>query len=55
LSREGQNAYQMIVAGSDSLRVDVPKDSVPAYKRRLQRANYKLIDNPETRDLGPIR
>ena len=51
LSREGQIAYQTIVVGSDSLRIDIPKNSVPAYKRRLEKAQYEMIDNPETRDL----
>jgi iron(III) transport system substrate-binding protein len=59
LSREGQIAYQTIIAkieGShrDSLRIDIPKDEIPPLERRLDGVSYVDVDTPERRDMRPI-
>jgi hypothetical protein len=35
-SREGQILYQKIWEKADSLRIDIPKDDVPSYSRRVE-------------------
>lgn len=55
LSREGQIAYQRLQFGSDSLRVDIPKDNVAPHARRIEGAYYMELDNPEWRNPEPIR
>ena len=54
LSREGQILYQKVFGDRDSLRIDIPKNTVAAHVRRQKNANYHIIDNPETRDITPI-
>jgi iron(III) transport system substrate-binding protein len=55
LSREGQIAYQKIFdPGHDSLRIDIPKDNVPADIRRVDGVKYLFIDKPEWIDMKPI-
>jgi hypothetical protein len=54
LSREGQIAYQKIFEKPDSRRIDIPKDDVPAYSRRVEGVRYVTSDRPEWMDLKPI-
>jgi iron(III) transport system substrate-binding protein len=53
VSREAQIAYQKIGAEADSLRIDIPKDDVPSYSRRLGGVKYIVLD--ERMDIQPIR
>ena len=46
LSRDGQMLIQKS-AGSDSLRIDIPKDSVLAENRRQPGADYLDGDDPK--------
>jgi len=55
LSREGQIAYQKFQEGADSLRVDIPKEGVASQTRRWEGVRYEVMDNPEWRDMEPIR
>jgi iron(III) transport system substrate-binding protein len=55
LSREGQAAYQKFQEGADSLRVDISKEEVPSHTRRWDGVRYEVMDNPEWRDMEPIR
>jgi iron(III) transport system substrate-binding protein len=61
LSREGQIIYQRIFTsgedGPDSMRIDIPKDKVPARNRRPQGEELKfpLMDRAELMDMEPIR
>jgi iron(III) transport system substrate-binding protein len=56
LSREGQIAYQKLVeSGRNSLRIDIPKDDVPAYARIIPGAKYVLLDDPAYSDLDAVR
>jgi ABC-type Fe3+ transport system substrate-binding protein len=55
LSREGQITYQKFQFGADSLRTDIPKDSVPVYARRVEGVKYVETDNPAQMDREPIR
>lgn len=55
LSREGQITYQRFQFGSDSLRVDIPKDNVAPYARRIEGVQYVETDSPERRNMEPIR
>jgi iron(III) transport system substrate-binding protein len=55
LSREAQIAYQRIFKDKDSLRIDIPKDHVGAWARRIEGVTYVQTDSPETRDMEPIR
>jgi iron(III) transport system substrate-binding protein len=54
LSREGQIAYQRVYEEPDSLRIDIPKDNVPSYSRRVDGIKYLEIDKPELMDREPI-
>jgi iron(III) transport system substrate-binding protein len=54
LSREGQIAYQKIVRGPDSLRIDIPKEDVPLSRRRMEGVNYVVTDRPEWMEIQPI-
>ena len=54
LSREGQLAYQRIFREPDSLRTDIPKESVPLESRRLPEVRYLEIDRPDRMDTDPI-
>ena len=53
LSREGQVVYQK-VRGSDSRRIDIPKDNVLSYKRRVKGIRAVETDRPEVMDITPI-
>lgn len=55
LSREGQVVYQKAQEGADSLRIDIPKEGVPSHTRRWEGVRYEVMDNPEWRDMEPIR
>jgi iron(III) transport system substrate-binding protein len=55
LSREGQIAYQRIFGDKDSLRIDIPKDKVGSWARRVEGATYMETDSHEARDMEPIR
>jgi len=52
LSREGQMIYQKLFGDRDSLRIDIPKDDVPSYARRVEGPKYHLPD--ERIDTAPI-
>lgn len=54
LSREGQIAYQKVYGEPDSLRIDIPKDNVPSYSRRVEGVKYLEIDRPELMNREPI-
>jgi ABC-type Fe3+ transport system substrate-binding protein len=54
LSREGQILYQKIYGEPDSLRVDIPKDQVASYSRRVEGVKYFDVDQPELMDREPI-
>lgn len=54
LSREGQLLYQKIWDKADSLRIDIPKDDVPAYSRRVEGVKYIDTDRPEWMDMTEI-
>jgi ABC-type Fe3+ transport system substrate-binding protein len=55
LTREAQVAYQNIFRDKDSLRIDIPKDNVGVWARRIEGVTYVQTDSPETRDMEPIR
>jgi len=54
LSREGQILYQRIEAGQDSQRIDIPKEDVLEYSRRVDGANYVVTERPDWIDMEPI-
>ena len=39
----------------DSLRIDIPKDDVPEYSRRIDGVNYVVTERPEWMDMKPIQ
>jgi len=51
LSREVQTVFQRIFL-ADSLRIDIPKEDVPSFKRRLEKYDYSF--NPEGLDQTAI-
>ncbi|MBM2803615.1 MAG: Extracellular solute-binding protein [Deltaproteobacteria bacterium] len=53
LSRRGQIVYQESHGDRDSLRVDIPKDKVPAAQRRSAGRKYFFVDSPEYMDVKP--
>ena len=53
LSRRGQMVYQESHGDRDSLRVDIPKDKVPAAMRRVAGRKYFFVDGPEFIDVKP--
>jgi len=55
LTREGQILYQKAQYGSDSLRVDIPKNQVAGYARRQEGVHYIETDAPERRNMDVIR
>jgi iron(III) transport system substrate-binding protein len=59
LSREGQIAFQQEQAKADSardsLRIDIPKDYIPAGERRVEGAKYVELDSPDMMDMEPVR
>lgn len=58
LSRERQIAYQKYYLkyadGRDSMRVDIPKDDVPDYKRREDGGKFLPVDSHEWMDTKPV-
>lgn len=54
LSREGQILYQRIDPGQNSLRVDIPKEDVPEYSRRVEGVDYVVTERPEWIDMEPV-
>jgi iron(III) transport system substrate-binding protein len=54
LSRNGQSAYQRIFKEPDSLRIDIPKDSVPLESRRAADVKYIEIDRADRMEMEPI-
>jgi iron(III) transport system substrate-binding protein len=53
LSRRGQIVYQDSHGDRDSLRVDIPKDNVPAGQRRIAGRKYFFVEGPEYMDVKP--
>ena len=53
LSREGQKVYQK-VRGSDSRRLDIPKDDVRPYNRRVKGIRTFETDQSNVMDITPI-
>lgn len=58
LSREGQTAYQEIMNTGgeyvESMREDIPKDSIPADYRRRKGVKYVPMFTPERMDAAPV-
>ena len=58
LSREGQSSFQKIMNTPDltveSMRVDIPKDPIPAQQRRVAGTPYIIMDTPERSDQAPV-
>jgi iron(III) transport system substrate-binding protein len=58
LSREGQRSFQKIMNSPDlimeSMRVDIPKDPIPAQQRRVAGVKYIIMDTPERSDQSPV-
>jgi ABC-type Fe3+ transport system substrate-binding protein len=58
LSREGQTVYQKVsntpINTEESMRVDIPKDIIPAEDRRVDGVKYLLFDRPEFMEMKPI-
>jgi iron(III) transport system substrate-binding protein len=53
LSRRGQTVYQESHGDRDSLRIDIPKDKVPANGRRVPGRKYFFVEGPEYIDVKP--
>jgi len=53
LSRRGQIVYQESHGDRDSLRIDIPKDRVPAAQRRVAGRKYFFVEGPEFIDVKP--
>jgi iron(III) transport system substrate-binding protein len=53
LSRRGQIVYQESHGDRDSLRIDIPKDKVPAGARRVAGRKYFFVEGPEFIDVKP--
>ena len=49
----GQLVYQESHGDRESLRVDIPKDKVPAGMRRVAGRNYFFVEGPEFIDVKP--
>jgi len=58
LSREGQTAFQRAANtptnSEESMRIDIPKEMIPAEVRRIDGVKYTLADKPEFMDMAPI-
>ncbi len=46
--------FQRVINGTDSLRIDIPKDNVASFARRLEGVKYVDTGNPKWSDMGPI-
>src|SRR5882724_9235637 len=53
LSRRGQIVYQESHGDRDSLRIDIPKEKVPAAQRRVAGRKYFFVETPEFMDVKP--
>jgi ABC-type Fe3+ transport system substrate-binding protein len=53
LSRRGQIVYQESHGDRDSLRIDIPKDKIPAPSRRMAGKKYFFVEGPEFMDVKP--
>ena len=58
LSREGQSSYQESMNTgpeyAESMREDIPKDSIPPEYRRRKGVHYILMFTPDRMDPGPV-
>lgn len=54
LSREAQIFYQKSNPGVDSLRIDIPKNDVPSYARRIEGVKYVDTEVPGNIDIAPV-
>lgn len=58
LSKEGQIVYQKVantpINSEESMRIDIPKETIPLEDRRLEGVEYMLFDRPEFMDMKPI-
>jgi iron(III) transport system substrate-binding protein len=58
LSREGQIAFQKTMNAPDvimeSMRNDIPKDPIPAARRRVEGVKYVVMDTAERSDQAPV-
>jgi iron(III) transport system substrate-binding protein len=58
LSREGQTNFQNVMNTPDtlyeSMRADIPKDSIPAEYRRKEGVKYVMMATPERADHAPV-
>lgn len=54
LSREGQIAFQRAIPEADSLRLDIPKDTIPEAKRREDKGKYIVLAGPGFKDTSPV-
>jgi iron(III) transport system substrate-binding protein len=56
LSAEGQLAYQRKINSgiSNSMRIDIPKDSVRPEHQRVEGGNYTVTERPEWMEMQPI-
>ena len=58
LSREGQVSFQKIMNSDnllvESLRIDIPKDAVPAPQRRVAGVKYIVMDTAERSNQEPV-
>jgi ABC-type Fe3+ transport system substrate-binding protein len=54
LSREGQQIYQRLFKGPDSLRIDIPKTDVPPARRRMAGGNYVMTDQAKWMEIQSI-
>jgi len=53
LSRRGQIVYQESHGDRDSLRIDIPKEKVPAGQRRIAGRKYFFVEGAEFMDVKP--
>jgi iron(III) transport system substrate-binding protein len=58
LSRDGQASFQKVMNSEnllvESMRVDIPKDPVPAAQRRVAGMKYIIMDTPERSNQEPV-
>ena len=57
-SQEGQIGFQRVTNtpfnSDESMRIDIPKDMIPADVRRTESVKYFLADKPEFMEVAPI-
>lgn len=54
LSREAQITYQRVSPGVDSRRIDIPKDELAPYARRVEGVKYMDTEVPGVIDIAPV-